>query len=140
MKNLVIAKRYARALFNLALQEQAVEQYGQELDQLVQLFRDLPDLADAIQNPLYPEATRKSVFNTLADRSGMTTTVKSFTNLLIEKKRAQNLGEISDYYRKLIDEHANVARATVKAATRLDEGVVQGIVQSLEKIDRKSVV
>ena len=61
MKNLVIAKRYAKALFNLAQEQGQIEQYGQELDEFVRLFGELPDLADAIQNPLYPEATRPCV-------------------------------------------------------------------------------
>lgn len=58
MRNLVIAKRYAKALFSLGLQDNAVEQYGRELDQMVQFFKEIPDLADAIQNPLYPQHVR----------------------------------------------------------------------------------
>ncbi len=47
--------------------------------------------------------------------------LKSFINLLIEKKRVQNVGEIAEYYHKLIDEYANVARAQITAATQLDD-------------------
>jgi F-type H+-transporting ATPase subunit delta len=51
----------------------------------------------------------------------------------------QNLAEIAEYYDKLIDEHNNVARAKVKAATVLDEGSIQSIAQALEKITGKKV-
>ncbi len=139
MRNLVIAKRYAKALFNLALEEKRVEQYGQELGEFVQLLRDLPDLADAVQNPLYPEATRMSVFATVADKTGMAPIMRSFVGLLIQKKRLQHLAEIENYYRKLIDEHANVARARVKAATPLDDQVIQEIAASLEKMTGKKI-
>jgi len=53
VKNLVIAKRYAKAMFSLALQDGKIEQYGQELDAFVQLMTQLPELADALRNPLY---------------------------------------------------------------------------------------
>jgi len=140
VKNLVIAKRYAKALFNLAQEDGKVEQYGEELDGFVRLSAELPDLANAIQNPLYTEAARKSVFHAVADKIGLSAILKSFINLLIEKKRVQNVAEISEYYHKLIDEHANIARAQIKAAVRLNEGVVQDIAQTLEKMTGKKVL
>lgn len=139
MRNLVIAKRYAKALFNLALEQNQVEQYGQELHAFVQLLKELPDLASSLQNPLYPEPARKALFATVADRAGMTPITRSYINLLIEKKRIQNLAEIAEYYDKLIDEHNNVARAQVKAAIVLDEGSIQSIAQALEKITGKKI-
>jgi F-type H+-transporting ATPase subunit delta len=140
VKNLIIAKRYAKALFNLALGEGQVEQYGQELDALVNLMKEMPDLSDALRNPLYPEAARRSLFFSVADRSGTSPIVRSFGNLLIEKGRVQHLSEIAEYYHKLIDEHANVARAQVKAAVVLDDPVLQEIAQTLEKMTGKKVV
>jgi len=140
VRNLIIAKRYAKALFNLAEQDKAIEQYGQELDQFAQLLRELPKLADAIENPLFPAATKKTLFATVADKAGMNPIVRSFINLLVEKKRVQHIAEIADYYRKLIDEHANVARAQLRAATPLSEKVVGEIAKSLEKMIGKRVV
>jgi len=140
VKNLVIAKRYAKALFNIALQEAKIEQYGQELGQLLQLFKELPDVAEAMQNPLHPEATRKLLFKVVADKAGPTPIFRSFVNLLIEKKRVQHLAEIAEYYNKLIDEHANVARAKITAATQLSENVIGEIAKTLEKMTGKKVV
>ena len=140
MKNLIIAKRYAKALFNLAREDGKVEQYGQELDDFVRLLGELPDLANAIQNPLYTEASRRSVFHSIAEKIGLSPILKSFINLLIEKKRVQNVAEIAEYYHKLIDEHANIARAQIRAATQLKENVIQEIAQTLEKMTGKHVV
>lgn len=140
MKNLIIAKKYAKALFNLALGEGQVEQYGQELDALVKLLTETPVLSDALRNPLYPEAARKSLFFAIADKAGVTPMLKSFGNLLIEKGRLQHLAEIAEYYHKLIDEHDNVARAQVRAALELDEPVLEEIAQTLEKMTGKRIV
>ncbi len=140
MKNLVIAKRYAKALFNLAQEEGMIEHYGQELDGFVQLLKQHPDLANAIQNPLYTEAARQSVFNSVANATQLSPILKSFVNLLITKKRVQHLVEISEYYHKLIDAHANIARAQIKAANQLSEEVIEQIAQTLGKITGKKVV
>ena len=140
MKNLIIAKRYAKALFNLAQEDGKIEQYGQELDGFVRLSGKLPDLANAIENPLYTEAARKAVFHSVADRIGLSQILKSFINLLIEKRRVQNAAEIAEYYHKLIDEHANIARAKIMAAAPQKEGVVQDIAKTLEKMTGKKVV
>ena len=122
MKNLIIAKRYAKALFNLAQEDGKVDQYGQELDGFVRLLGELPDLANAIQNPLYTEAARKAVFHSIAEKVGLSPILTSFINLLIEKKRVQNLAEIAEFYHRLIDAHANIARAADQGGDRARRG------------------
>jgi len=140
VKNLIIAKRYAKALFNLAREEGKIEQYGEELAGLVQLFDTNPELANVIQSPLYPEAAREAIFASIATSANLTPIMKSLMNLLIEKKRVVNLAEIKDYYMGLIDEHANVARAKISAAVELDEKAVQQVAASLEKLTGKKIV
>ncbi|HOV85168.1 MAG TPA: ATP synthase F1 subunit delta [Syntrophobacteraceae bacterium] len=140
MKNLVIAKRYAKALMSLAQADQAVESYGLELDQLLHLIGEQPTLGDVLQNPLYPMAARKSLFQSVAKAAGISPVMTSFVNLLIEKKRVQHLPEIAQYYRKLMDEHANIARAKLAAATVLAEDTIGQIAQTLEKLTGKKVI
>jgi F-type H+-transporting ATPase subunit delta len=139
VKNLVVAKRYARALFSLALEQDQVEPYGQELDRFVQLLREFPDLANAVQNPLYPEAPRRSLCLSVADKAELGPIIKNFIILLVEKNRVGHLAEISEYYHKLIDDHANIARAKVKAAVELDNGAIQKIAASLEQLTGKKI-
>ncbi len=119
MKNQVIAKRYSKALFNLAQEEKAIEQYGTELDGFNEVLKDLPDLGNALRNPLYPEAAKKNLFQKVAAQLELSPIMKSFLNLLVEKKRIQHLPEIADYYHRLIDEYSNISRAKVKAAFKL---------------------
>ncbi len=140
MKNLVIAKRYAKALFSLAVEGGWIGQYGRELGDFYRLLNQNPQLADAVQNPLYPESTRKAVYGAVADKIGVSPIVRSFTNLLIEKKRVSHLGEMVKCYQKLVDENANIARAQLKTASPLDEEAVRAIVGTLEKVTGKKIV
>jgi len=140
VKNLIIAKRYAKALFNLAKAEKKIEQYGDELDGMDRLLDEIPELANAIQSPLYPEAARKSIFATLAEKVGSTPIMKSLFNLLIEKNRVIHLKDINTYYKALIDENANVARAQLTTAVELDDAAVAEIAQTLEKMTGKKII
>jgi len=140
VKNLVIAKRYAKALFDLALDGGWIGQYGRELTDFVRLMNDVPQMANAIQSPLYPEPARLGVFSSVAEKAGLSPVVKSFISLLIEKRRVQHLPEIAEYYHKLIDEHSNVAQAQLTSATELDEQVLNDIAQTLEKMTGKKIV
>lgn len=140
MKNLIIAKRYSRALFNLAEQEKAIERYGVELDGFTKLLSELPDLGSALRNPLYPEAVKTKIFNKVAKKLKLSPVIKSFFTLLIEKNRIQHLPEIRDYYHRLIDEHSNIARAKVTAAIELAQGDLDQIAATLEKKIGKKIV
>ncbi|MDR3556116.1 MAG: ATP synthase F1 subunit delta [Syntrophobacteraceae bacterium] len=141
MKNQIIAKRYSRALFSLAVEGNAIEQFGMELDGFIQVLKAYPDFENMLRNPLYPEAVKKSLFQKVSAQLGMTPIVSSFLNLLVEKKRIQHLPEITDYYHMLMDEHSNISRAKVKAAVKLDAAEIEKIGSALEKrIGRKIVV
>jgi len=140
VKNQVIAKRYSRALFNLAREEKAIEQYGTELDGFSEVLKDLPDLENALRNPLYPEAARKTLFQKVAAQLKLSPIMNSFLNLLVQKGRIRHLPEIADYYHRLIDEFSNIARAKVKAASQLESAEIAEISAALEKKIGKKIV
>jgi F-type H+-transporting ATPase subunit delta len=141
VKNQVIAKRYSRALFNLAQEQKAVEQYGTELDGFCQILQDMPDLDSALRNPLYPEAIKKTLIEKVMSQLELSPIMKSFLRLLVEKRRMHHLPEIAEYYHRLIDDYSNIARAKVKAAVRLVGNEIQEIAAALErKIGKKIVV
>ena len=140
MKNLIIAKRYSRALFSLAEEEKAIERYGAELDGFNRLLAELPDLGNALRNPLYPDATKTKLFNKVAKKLKLSPVMKGFLTLLVDKKRIQHLPDIGEYYHRLLDEYSNIARAKVKAATELSESDLERIAATLEKKIGKKIV
>jgi F-type H+-transporting ATPase subunit delta len=140
VKNQVIAKRYSRALFNLAAEGQAIEQYGTELDGFNKVLKALPDFENILRNPLYPEGVKKDIFQKVSASMELSPIVGSFLNLLVEKKRIQHLPEITEYYHRLIDEHSNISRAKVKAAVKLDAAELEKIAAALEKRIGKKIV
>jgi F-type H+-transporting ATPase subunit delta len=140
VKNQIIAKRYSRALFNLAHEEKAVEQYGTELDGFNEVLQEFPDLENALRNPLYPEAIKVSIIQKVAAKLKLSPVMNSFVSLLVDKGRMQYLPDIAVYYHKLIDDYSNIARAKVKAAVWLGGAEMKEIAAALEKKIGKKIV
>ena len=55
-----LSRRYARALFELALEERREEQVGGEIDRYVAAYAD-SSLSAALTNPAFPLASRKNL-------------------------------------------------------------------------------
>ena len=53
-----VARRYARALLSLGLDEGRFEQYGEELESVVQAMKQSPELGFLLVNPGYTQQQR----------------------------------------------------------------------------------
>lgn len=140
MKNLAIARRYAKALLLIGQQDEQTERYRMELQSVAALVAGDRRLEQAITNPLYDSAARQRVLQSLIGRMALSRAVASFLVLLFEKGRIGFLGAINDFYQKLADELKGVARATVTSAADLSAEAVERIREVLSKRTGKDVV
>ncbi len=140
MKNLAIARRYAKALLLIGQQDEQTERYRIELQSVAALVAGDRRLEQAITNPLYDSAARKRVLQSLISRLALSQAVESFLVLIFEKGRMAFLGAINDFYQKLADELKGVAQATVTSAGELSADAVERIRTALSKRTGKDVV
>lgn len=139
MKNTVLAKRYARALFIVAKEEDAVDTFSAALAEVAQVFEQEPAVRDGLTNPLYPLEVRIKVMEFLADRLDAAQYLRNFLILLVQKKRVGALPEIAEAFSAMVDEDRNVCKGTVITAMELDEELENQVRAALEKITGKSV-
>lgn len=140
MKNLAIARRYAKALLLISQEDGKTEEYRRELAAVADLVARNAALEQAINNPLYDSASRRKVLAALVGRLGLSRPVASFLALLFEKGRFKFIGAINDFYQKLADELKGVARATVVSAVALPEEAVERIRQALSRRTGKQII
>ncbi|MCX7823134.1 MAG: ATP synthase F1 subunit delta [Syntrophobacterales bacterium] len=140
MKSQVVAKRYAKALFELALSEGKLEECMEELKALERLLDEVPEFEKVFKSPIYPEEVKRQTLATIKEQSEMSPLLFRFLELLIEKRRADYLRDIVHVYERLYDEHNNIVRAEVTAATDLDERVIEKIASSLKEMVGKTVI
>ena len=140
MKNLSIARRYAKALLLIGKEDGQAEAYREELQGLARLLANQPDLERAINNPLYLPADRRKVLEAVVQKLSLSEVMQSFLYLLFEKGRFGFLESISDFYEKLADDLKGVARASLVSATELGDDTVEKIRAALSKRTGRDII
>jgi F-type H+-transporting ATPase subunit delta len=140
VKNLTIARRYAKALLIIGKEDGQAENYGEELDGFAKLMAKEKELEQAITNPLYGASGRKKVLETVIGKVGISKIVESFLLLLFDKGRFDFLSDINEFYQKLADELKGVLRASLVSAAELSSDTVEKIRTTLSKKTGKDII
>jgi F-type H+-transporting ATPase subunit delta len=140
VRQTILAKRYAKALFAVGQEEGKSEAYRETLNVLGDFLKAYPEAMDGLTNLLYPMELREKVMAQLTGELQAGQYITNFLNLVVQKKRADILPEIGSEFQALVDADQNVSRGTVIAASEIS-GELQAKVQStLENITGKKVI
>lgn len=134
-----IARRYAKAIFVIAKENNRLEQTGEELDALASLAGH-PDLAATISNPILGEKSRAAIASTLADQLKLDPTTRNFVFILADHKRLDQLVGVAEYYRRFVDLQLGRTRAAIVSAGELRADDRQALISALEKLTGKTVL
>lgn len=133
------AARYAKALFEVALQESDPARVEQDLAGIVRAMQEHPDLRRALTSPGVPPAARAKLVATLADRGGAQPVVRKLLVLLAERARLELLPVLLEVYRERLLAHANIVRAQVTSAMPLGDGTRRALQDRLGSVTGKRV-
>ena len=122
------ARRYARAIFELAHDEGNVEAWGRRLAQVREVLSD-PEVARALTNPTIATEQRMALVSDLFDGGEATNLAK----LLIESDRVRDVEAIDEEFQRLADEAAGRVRATVTTAVELSSQDRDRVAEELSK-------
>jgi len=125
------ARRYARALFSLAQEQQAIAGVRAELGNVASLFVESPELAAALFRPLHPVAQRRAVLRGVCERANSSESVRNFFAFLVDQRRLVDFEAIRDEYGRLADEAEGRTRAHVVSASPLSHQQRQRLAQAL---------
>ena len=125
-----VAKRYARALFSLAVEggTPSFEEVGAELARLAALFRD-SGLATILGGGALDAKARGDLTERVVTEGGLSTTVGNFVRVLADNGRLGEMDAIEREYRRLVDRRLGRVRARVVSARTLDERVTRDVLQ-----------
>ena len=140
MISVTIAKKYAKALLEMGLQDGNYETLEQDLEKMADLLRENKELRVVLQSPAFPKPTRKAIAGKMSERLGLATTTIKFIELLIQRKRIDLFSEITKAYRDLCDEVAGRTRTTLVTPLELPSGLVQEIKGKIESLTGKEVI
>ena len=128
------AKRYARAVFELAGDEREIDEWTRRLADLRDLLSD-ERVAAVLTNPTIPGDQRMA----LVASASLDPEALNLAKLLIESDRVPEIGAIADEFQALADDAAGRVRATVTTAVELGVQDRDRIVNELSRRLGKTV-
>lgn len=111
------ARRYARAIFELAQEERKTDQWSRSLGQLRSILEQ-PEVRAVFDDPLQTSARRMEAAG-LLDVDGIGAEAMNLLRLLVASHRTKVIGEVVDQFEVLADEAAGRVRATATTAVEL---------------------
>lgn len=141
MTNKTAATRYARALLDVAVKEQAnLEGIEQELAAFADLFKQYPLLEKVLLNPAVPVPRKRAAVAELVARAKPSPIVGKLLALLADRDRLVLLPDLIASYRDRLLDYRRVVRAEVTTAAPLPADRATALEASLARITGRTVM
>jgi F-type H+-transporting ATPase subunit delta len=139
MSQEAIARRYARAVFELGRESQS-ETLAREIDSFAQLYQEQAELRAVLDNPLVHDDARDGILRDVGERLGLSDLALRSLRVLIQNRRTSALPALAEELNRLTDETQGIVRATVTSAGPLSSAYLDRLRGELERSTGKKVV
>lgn len=132
MADTTIARRYASALLDLALQSGELEKVAADLARFGKLLAD-PNLRRTLVTPLFAGEERNRVLDAVLPRLSLHPLAANFLRLLAEKRRFDHVESILDAFARLADDASGRVRVEVATAEPMSPQIEAEVRSTLER-------
>jgi F-type H+-transporting ATPase subunit delta len=141
MVNVSIARRYTRALLELATEAGRADAISEQLNTFAGALAQNRDLTDVLFNPAYSREQRSRVMEALLQAFGPVEPALANTlRLLVDRNRLGYLPDIARLFRDMADAQAGRVRGQVTSAAPLTAEDLQRLSTQLQELTRRNVV
>ena len=138
MKQILLAKRYAKALFELALNEKVTDQVNNDMESIAAVMAENRELRRVMANPLITPQRKISLMKSIFGAQRTAVSMK-FVEILIRKGREQQIAEIAEQYRQLYLDHNNIAVVELTTAFDANDQVTQKVAALIHHKSNKTL-
>ncbi|MFD0695498.1 F0F1 ATP synthase subunit delta [Paenibacillus sp. GCM10027628] len=138
MSDIVVAKRYARALFEVAQAKGLIAQVEEELKSVASAIRDNADLQKFLNHPNIGTSVKTDLLKQIFEGK-VSEPVWNTLLVLIDKGRQSIISALVSVYVKIANEALGQASATVYSAFALTEAQQAEIVSHFSKVTGKTI-
>lgn len=135
----IIAKRYAKALVELAHEKNTVDRTKADLAAFASAVAEQATLQKLFTSPAFTPEAKKSVIGELAGKLGLQKTTTRFIEYLAETGRIRYVRAVQEAFEELLAERQNRAQVKLTTATALGSGELDEIKKKLAGITGKQV-
>lgn len=116
----LVSKTYGEALFDLALEENTVDQITEEVNVLLSVLASNEELTKLFTHPKVSKQEKINVIENVF-KGRFSDTIVGFLVLIMQKGRYEEINAIFEYYLNRIREHRNIGVAHVTSAIELNK-------------------
>ncbi|WP_027408021.1 F0F1 ATP synthase subunit delta [Anoxybacillus tepidamans] len=127
MNKEVVAKRYALALFQIAKEQQLLDQFEEEIRVVQQVFAEQSEFLSVLTHPKLSLEKKKSLIKETF--AALSTTLQNTLMLLLDRHRIDIVAQLAEEFIALVNEARGVAEATVYSVRALTEDEKQALSQ-----------
>ncbi len=134
-----VAGRYATALFELALEENALESVEQDLNRFQQAFDAVADLRRLVKSPVFSAEEQERAIAAILAKIEIEGLTANFLKLIAKNRRLFAAPDMVKAFRALLARHRGQTSAEVVSAAKLEEGQVRALQSALKAALHKDV-
>ena len=129
-----MAGRYATALFELALEEKAVDAVKQDLDRFDALIVESPDLNRLVRSPVFSADEQLKALTAILDKAGISGIAANFLRVITTNRRLFAVRDMIRGYRTLLARHRGEVTARVTVAEKLNDKNLDALMSALKSV------
>lgn len=134
-----IAGRYAIALFELARDENKLDETAQELSGVQALLDESEDFARLVRSPIFSAAEQEGAVSEIAGKAGLSSLTANFLKILAKNRRLFTLTGVISAFRKLLANHRNELEADITSAVPLTDKQTEELKATLKAKTGKDI-
>lgn len=138
MLNIQLATKYSRAIFELAQEENKLDDYAKDLLQVYEDVFSLPEAVKFFQNPLIPHQAKKDLLAKAFEKE-ISPEVFNFLMLLVDKNRIGIFNEIYEIFNGLKNQAQGILIADVVTAFALTKTQETQLIKKLATVTGKKI-
>jgi F-type H+-transporting ATPase subunit delta len=133
------ARRYAKALIDLARRDGIIAEIGTHLQQYQALLQANTNLQKVLENPSVDIQVKTSIMTTIFERTQPVPLLRNFLLLLMHKGRLPQLDAICTQYARMASDELRRVVAQVTTAVEMDAQQRQVVTQKIAAATQKDV-
>ncbi len=123
--------RYAKALFDLAIETKVLSAVESDLASVKSMVADSPELRALLMSPRFTAEDKAAGLAAIAERADLSTTTKKFLGLLAANRRTAHLPTIIAAFERLSAARRGLVSAQVTTAIALSEAQTESLSSAL---------
>jgi len=133
-----MTKKYARALYNVAVQQEDVKEVSNRINYIVNVMKAVPEFSQLLQTHQVSTENKITILKNVLQENVSLLEVELISDIL-EHNNILILANIAKHFEYLVETDSNLVNMTITSATDLSDEEVQHIKSNIESQLNKKV-